>query len=70
MKQEQIYQLVTAIEKISHGNETPMGLEGVAMALGGMGTPGQNTSVAHSLTDIADAIRYLADTLSNLKQQP
>lgn len=54
---EQVKMLAIAISEISRGGQTgPLGLESVAMALGGEGDPGV-ANVTSGLEQIADAIK-------------
>jgi len=68
-----LHQLAMSVQQISHGHfgigpggSTPLGLEGVSMALCGQGTPGVSNNVASGLHDIADAVRTLAEAVNGL----
>ena len=61
----QLSQIAGAIRSVSHGDSSgPMGLEMLAMALAGKG---RQDSVASALSEIASAIRELAQAVDNRK---
>ncbi len=70
MTDKQAVEIADAILAIVHGPVTgsgaqPMGIEALAMAIGGQGEPGRDNSVAAGLHDIAGAIRELAEAIQN-----
>jgi hypothetical protein len=69
---EQVERLLIEIRNLSHGGQSgPLGMEAVVMALGGKGSPGDNSvaraldTIANSLTEVADAINNLANATAN-----
>lgn len=62
INESQAMAIADAIKSVSHGEEQPMGLEAIGMAISGPGEPGMNNvvdalnSIARSLSEIASRL--------------
>ena len=70
MNDEQCRMLAIAITEISRGTVSqPLGLEALAMAIGGEGTPGTAHNVTEALHDIASGLRDVATAIAGVKKE-